>query len=156
MNVVFPTFKPMPAAANGRVGKVTASRLADVVARTKAGYSASRGNYLAQLVAERLTGRQLDGYLSPAMQWGVEMEGEARAAYAFFANVEVEPASFCLHPTIEMAGATPDGLIAPDGLVELKCPTTVTHLETVMTGRIPDRYQVQMQWQLAWHRTTLV
>jgi hypothetical protein len=83
------------------------------------------------------------------MQWGVQMEPEARAAYAFFADVEVAPATFCVHPVIEMAGATPDGLVGPDGLVELKCPTTVTHIETVMSGRIPERHQIQMMWQMA-------
>src|SRR5215213_3138635 len=106
-----------------RVGKVTGSRVADIVARTKTGYSASRANYLGQIVAERLTGVSGDGtYTSPAMDWGIQQEAKARAAYAFFRDRDVELAPFIAHPTIEMAGASPDGFVGTDGLVEIKCP----------------------------------
>jgi putative phage-type endonuclease len=133
-----------------RVGKVTGSRVADIVARTKTGYSTSRANYLAQLVAERLTGVSGDSaFTSPAMQWGIEQEAKARAAYAFFADVDVALSPFVDHPKIPMAGASPDGLVGTDGLLELKCPNTATHLETVLTKTIPQKYQIQMLWQMA-------
>jgi putative phage-type endonuclease len=132
-----------------RLGKATASRIADVVAKTKSGYSASRANYLAELVAERLTGVPADHFMSPAMQWGIDHEADARAAYSFYANVEVEPAGFVEHPTIAQSGASPDGYVGTDGLVEIKCPNTATHIETLRTGKVPDKYMVQQQWQLA-------
>jgi putative phage-type endonuclease len=133
-----------------RIGKVTGSRVADIVARTKTGYSTSRANYLGQLVAERLTGVSGDGtFTTPAMQWGIHQEEKARAAYAFFSDVDVAFAPFIDHPSIAMAGASPDGLIGDDGLVEIKCPTTSTHIETVLTKTIPAKYQIQMLWQMA-------
>lgn len=133
-----------------RVGKVTGSRVADIVARTRTGYSASRATYLGQLVAERLTGVSGDGtYISAAMQWGIDQEARARAAYAFFSDQDVQLAPFIDHAAIAMAGASPDGLVGADGLVEFKCPNTSTHLETVLTGTIPVRYEIQMLWQMA-------
>lgn len=132
-----------------RLGLVTASRVSDVVAKTKSGYSASRANYMAQLVAERLTGEPTEGFTSPAMQWGTEHEPLARAAYEFFADRTVTTAGFIPHPTIAMSGASPDGLVDEDGLIEIKCPNTATHIETLLEGAVPSRYANQMQWQLA-------
>ena len=133
-----------------RIGKVTGSRVADIVARTKSGYSASRATYLGQLVAERLTGVSGEStYTSPAMDWGIQQEAKARAAYAFYRDVDVALCGFVQHPSIEMAGASPDGLVGDDGLVELKCPNTATHIETLIGESIPSKYQVQMLWQMA-------
>lgn len=132
-----------------RVGHVTASRIADIVARTKSGYSASRANYLAQLVAERLTGVPMEGFTSPAMQWGLDTEAEAVAAYGFAEDCDVVPGDFVLHPRIGMSGATPDGYVGDTGLVEIKCPNTSTHIETLLGGVIPAKYQHQMLWQMA-------
>lgn len=131
-----------------RIGKATASRIADVVARTKSGYSASRSNYAAQLVCERLTGAQADSFSNAAMQWGTDHEPDARDAYSFRADVDVEEVGFVDHPTLD-AGASPDGLVGADGLVEIKCPNTATHIETLLNGTIADKYHVQMQWQMA-------
>ncbi len=133
-----------------RAGRVTASRIADVIARTKTGYSASRANYAAQLIAERLTGVVAEGYTNAAMQHGVATEPEARAAYAFYADQDVQEVGFIAHPTIAMSGASPDGTVGTDGLVEIKCPNTATHIETLLGGEvIPHKYLVQIQWQLA-------
>ena len=132
-----------------RLGRVTASRVAGVIARTKSGPSASRANYMAELVAERLTGTRAEGFTSPAMQWGTEQEPEARLAYEFRTDATVEQVGFILHPTIDMAGASPDGLVLTDGLVEIKCPNTATHIETLLTGSIPGKYETQMLWQMA-------
>mgnify|MGYP003557979745 FL=1 len=132
-----------------RLGRVTASRVADVIARTKSGPSASRANYMAELVAERLTGTRAEGFTSPAMQWGTEQEPEARLAYEFRTDATVEQVGFILHPTIDMAGASPDGLVLTDGLVEIKCPNTATHIETLLTGSIPGKYVTQIEWQMA-------
>jgi putative phage-type endonuclease len=131
-----------------RCGKVTASRVADIIARTKSGPSASRANYAAQLVAERLTGTVAESFTSTAMEWGTAMEPEARTAYEFVHRKVVE-VGFVQHPTIEMSGASPDGFVGDDGLVEIKCPNTATHIETLIGKSVPAKYITQMQWQLA-------
>jgi len=132
-----------------RCGKVTASRIADVMAKTKTGWGASRKNYQAQLVAERLSGAVADSFSNAAMQWGVETEPEARRMYEADQFVTVELAEFCEHPTIAYAGASPDGYVGDDGLIEIKCPNTATHLDTLLSGKVPDKYIKQMQWQMA-------
>lgn len=132
-----------------RLGKVTASCVADVVSRTKTGYSASRVNYMAQLIAERLTGNVAATFSNAAMTWGTDQEPHARAAYSFIADVDVAEVGFVDHPRIKMTGASPDGLVGADGLVEIKCPNTSTHIETLIGQKIPAKYITQMQWQLA-------
>jgi putative phage-type endonuclease len=132
-----------------RCGKVTASRVADVIARTKTGWGAGRKNYLAELVAERLTGESAQGFTNAAMQWGTDMEPQARAAYAFYADADVQEVGFVNHPSLADSGASPDGLVGDDGMVEIKCPNTATHIETLLTGKIADKYVVQMLWQMA-------
>lgn len=132
-----------------RLGKVTASRIADVMARTKTGYSTSRANYRTQLALERLTGRVEPSYTNAAMQWGIDTEAEARRAYEFFIDRDVIEVGFVDHPTIAMAGASPDGLVGDKGLVELKCPISATHLDTLLTGAFPDKYVKQGLFQLA-------
>lgn len=132
-----------------RLGKVTASRVADATARTKSGWGASRANYMAELVAERLTGTKAEGFTSAAMNRGTELEPEALAAYSFVTDAAVEAVGFVDHPTIAMSGASPDGRVGKDGLIEIKCPNTATHIETLLTGDIDLRYLKQMQWQMA-------
>jgi len=132
-----------------RLGRVTASRAADVIAKTKTGWGASRANYMAQLVAERLTGTAAEGFSNAAMQWGTDTEPQARLAYEFRTDATVEQIAFAPHPTIEMSGASPDGIIGDDGLVEIKCPNTATHIETLRSGKIAEKYVTQMMWQMA-------
>lgn len=133
---------------SARLGKVTASRVADVVARTKTGWGASRANYMAALIAERLTGTPAEAFSSAAMQWGTEQEPLARMAYEFRTNETVEQIGFIDHPRIAMTGASPDGLVGADGLIEIKCPNTATHLDTLLGEPIPAKYVTQMQWQM--------
>lgn len=132
-----------------RLGRVTASRVADVIARTKTGWAASRASYMAELIAERLTGVSAPSYSSPSMEWGNLVEAEARIAYEFYFGVEVEQVGFIEHPTIAMTGASPDGLVPATGLVEIKCPNTSTHIDTLLGGKIPGKYETQMLWQMA-------
>lgn len=132
-----------------RLGKATASRLSDMMATTKSGWGASRANYLAELVAERLTGKKSEGFTNAAIKWGLDTEPHARNAYCFLRDVDVAEVGFVDHPTIAMTGASPDGLVASDGLLEIKCPMTATHIETLLTGRIAEKYLLQMQWQMA-------
>lgn len=129
-----------------RLGKVTASRAADVM--TKKG-SAARANLSAQLVLERITNTKGESFSSAAMQWGVDQEPFARAAYEAHNGVWVDTVGFVQHPTIERAGASPDGLVGHDGLVEIKCPNTATMIDTLLTGKVPGNYATQMQMQMA-------
>lgn len=132
-----------------RLGCVTASRVADVVAKTKSGYSAARQTYLGQLLSERLTGIPTETFQNAAMRWGSEMEAFGVEAYEAATGLETFQVGFLFHPNLAYAGASPDRLVAPDGLVEVKCPTTSTHIETLLKGEVPERYQIQMQWQMA-------
>lgn len=132
-----------------RAGKATASKIADIMATTKSGYAASRANYAAQLICERLTGEVEPAFCSPAMAWGTEKEPEAREAYRIYNLCEVTEIGFVDHPTIPMSGASPDGLVGDDGLVEIKAPNTATHIETLRTGAVPGKYVKQMLWQMA-------
>lgn len=132
-----------------RNGKLTASRLADAIAKTKTGWGASRPNYCAELVAERLTGVPADKFISGPMQWGKECEPQAKAAYRFYTGQRIEPIAFVDHPWIAMSGASPDGLIGDDGLIEIKCPNTATHISTLLGAPIDPAYILQMQWQMA-------
>jgi len=131
-----------------RLGNVTASRVADVIAKTKSGYSASRENYMAQLICERMTGTVAESYSNAAMAWGTETEPLARAAYESLADVLVDEVGYVQHPRIERAGASPDGLIGLFGLLEIKCPNTATHIDTLITEQVPTKYITQMQWQM--------
>ena len=132
-----------------RLGKVTASRLSDVLATIKTGEAAARANYRIELVAERLTGKSTPGFTSAAMQWGVECEPMARSAYETETGLIVTEVGFVDHPTIAMAGASPDGLVGDDGLIDIKCPETKTHIETLTSKKAPSKYIPQMQWQMA-------
>lgn len=132
-----------------RLGRATASRISDIVAKTKTGWGASRANYAAQLIAERLTGLPQDSYSNAAMVWGTDTEPKARIAYEFFSGTAVVETGYINHPSIEMSGCSPDGLIGDDGLVELKCPNTATHIDALLGEPIEKKYLTQMQWQMA-------
>lgn len=132
-----------------RCGSLGASRLADAIAKTKTGWGASRANLMAEIVVERLTGIPTEGYQNAAMQWGHQYEPEARAAYEFKTDATVETIGIATHPSIKGAHASPDGIVGDDGLVEIKCPNSATHIETLLGASIAGRYATQMQWQMA-------
>lgn len=132
-----------------RLGKLTASRIADAIAKTKSGWGASRANIKALLIAERLTGIPQETYVSAAMQHGTDTEPQARIAYEFLTDQAVTQVGFVGHPSIPGAGASPDGLVGDDGLIEIKCPGTATHIDNLLGSKISERYMTQMQFQLA-------
>lgn len=132
-----------------RLGKVTASRVADVIAKTKTGYSTSRDNYMAQLICERMTNTQAESFTNAAMQWGTETEPLARAAYEAAKDILVDEVGLIDHPYVQRSGASPDGLVGDDGVLEIKCPNTATHFETLLKGEMPSKYIPQVQWQMA-------
>lgn len=133
-----------------RRGKVTASKVGDILATIRNGnWAASRRNYAAQLITERLTGKDPEPYTNEYIQWGIEQEVPAREAYTKKTGSFVTEVGFIDHPTIALAGASPDGLVDDDGLIEIKCPTTATHIERVLGAEIPEAYRLQMLWQMA-------
>jgi putative phage-type endonuclease len=138
-----------------RLGKVTASRISDVIAKTKTGVSTSRQNYLIQLVSERLTGKKGDSFVNQAMLDGIERESAARALYMLNRDVSVTEVGFFDHPVIKNSGASPDGAVNAEeegkyaGLIEIKCPIETTHTNTLMSKSVPSKYIPQMQWQLS-------
>lgn len=131
-----------------RCGRVTASRIADIVRKTKSGPSKMRETYAGELVAERLSGFQGEGFTSVSMQWGKDNEDAARETYAFMRDAKVTRVGLVVHPVIDMAAASPDSLVDDDGMLEIKCPNTATHIATLLGARIDPDYEKQMQWGL--------
>ena len=133
-----------------KLGKVSASKIADVMSKGKSNAeSAGVRNYRAALVCERLTNTREETFINGAMARGTELEPLARLCYEFINGVTVEQVAFVDHPTIPMAGASPDGCINDDGLLEIKCPNTATHIEYLLGNVPPSQYAPQMQWQMA-------
>lgn len=132
-----------------RIGCVTASRVSDVMAKTKSGYAASRANYMMELLCQRLTGKREEGFTSAAMLRGTELEPAARACYEAESGLLVVECGLVLHPEIDGLGASPDGLVGDDGLLEIKAPNTATHIEFIRTGKPKSEYQWQMLCQMA-------
>ena len=131
-----------------RLGKVTASRVADILAKTKSGASASRGNYLIELALQRVTKTIEESYTNSAMEWGVATEPQARVAYEVSTGNFVDQIAFVNHPTIEGFGCSPDGLVG-EGLIEIKCPNSATHWSYIKANEPPQKYIIQMQAQMA-------
>jgi putative phage-type endonuclease len=128
-----------------RLGKLTASRMADAMAKPE---TAARKNYIAQLVAERLTGQVAESFTNAAMAHGTEFEPIARAEYEIMTGNDVNLIDFVNHPTLEWCGASPDGLLLDDGLIEIKCPNTATHIDYLLGQKPPAKYVPQMALQL--------
>lgn len=132
-----------------RCGKVTASRIADMMAKTKSGWGASRANYRAELVIEKLTRQPAEKFTNAAMAWGTETEPQARIMYELMHDVEVRQVGMVRHATIANTLASPDGLVGDEGLIEIKCPQSNTHIETLLSGVVPQKYLYQIAWQMA-------
>lgn len=132
-----------------RCGMFTASRASDLMARTKSGPSTSRGNLIALLVSERLTGHTVETYRNAAMDRGIDLEGEARDAYSFATGNVVEETGFVVYGGLPHTGASPDGLVGDDGLVEIKCPAAQgKHLSALLRSEHAAEYRWQLQHQL--------
>lgn len=132
-----------------RCGSLGASGLNEALATTKSGWGASRENLKARIIAERLTGVPQDGFTNAAMQWGHDQEDAAATAYQFITGRKTDLAGLFYHPTIKGTHASPDRLVGDDGLVEIKCPNTATHIDTLTSQKVPPKYLTQMQWQMA-------
>ena len=133
-----------------RLGKVTASRIADVLSKGKSGESASRKNYRTELVVQRLTGVPGESFTNAAMEWGTATEPLARIAYEAKMGIFVDEVAFIDHPSISNFGCSPDGCIADgNGLLEIKCPNSSTHIEYLTDDKPPTKYVPQMQCQMA-------
>lgn len=131
-----------------RVGHATASRFKDVMAKLKSGGPAqARKDYMSELVCEMLTGQPVNKFTNAAMAWGTETEPEARQAYMIATGNEVDEVSFIKHRTLR-AGASPDGIVNLEGCLEIKCPTSMTHMDTLIEGVVPEHHKAQIQGQM--------
>ena len=131
-----------------RLGHITASRIADVLAIVKTGEAKGREKYRWELVTQRITNEITEGYTNEAMAWGTATEPQARIVYEMKNEVFVEQVGFIKHPALEWVGASPDGLVEAAGLIEIKCPNTDTHLQTMLADKAPNKYVPQMQMQM--------
>lgn len=131
-----------------RCGSLGASQLNEALATTKSGWGASRDNLKNKIIAERLTGQPAESYTNAAMQWGVDQEDNARKAYEAHTGTFVDEMGIATHPVLKHTHASPDGLVGDEGLIEIKCPNTTTHIETLRTKKAPAKYINQMQWQM--------
>ncbi|MBB4077214.1 exodeoxyribonuclease (lambda-induced) [Bartonella fuyuanensis] len=133
-----------------RLGKVTASNVYNVINKTAKGTPTGKyEEYKIKLITERLIGEISPHYETENMRWGIEHEENALREYSFIYDVEITKCGFIQHPTIKMAGASPDGLIGDDGLVEVKCPRSTTHIRFCIDNEIRPEYHTQMQFQMA-------
>lgn len=140
---------------NQRVGKLTASRMADAMAFLKTGKpAADRTNLMRELLAERLTGDAVPHFVNEAMRWGIEQEPNAKSEYETVTGNLLTPCGFIEHPSIEMFGASPDSLIDDDAVFEAKCPATTTHVAWILAGEVPEQHKPQILAQLACTRRT--
>jgi hypothetical protein len=155
--------KPNPLQGGGdwlseRTGCATASRMRDIldIRKTDGKPGAKRIQYMKDLVAERMTGNSVRHAINQAMLDGIEREPAARALYEEVSGNEVMLCGFIPHPTIEFAGASPDGLIDSDGMIEIKCPTASTYVDWLIQNTVPDEHLPQMTFQLACTRRRFV
>lgn len=132
-----------------RLGKITASRINDVVAAIKTGEAATRADYRIELVCERLTGKPTEGFTNSHMERGTELEPFARSAYEIATATFVDQVAFVDHPRLKNTGASPDGLVGDEGLIEIKCLAVKNHIKILVDKKAPSKYMNQMQWQMA-------
>lgn len=132
-----------------RLGKLTGSKIYTILPGARGAYKEAREVYAFQLVAERLTGRRIEHFINQAMEWGMIQEASAKVRYTQVTGIEVMECGFFNHPMVKMSGASPDGLINHEGIIEIKCPEIHTHLKTMAKNEIKPEYEAQIQWQLA-------
>src|SRR6185437_15359250 len=137
---------------DARIGLVTSSKVHDAITKRQKGGThdlAERRKLKLQMIAEMRTKITTEHYVSQAMDWGVENEPRARAEYEYRTGQNVEQLGIVMHPTNPRAAATADGWVVPNGILEIKCPETYTHLEYLESGIIPPEYIDQIDWQMA-------
>lgn len=131
-----------------KAGHASASHANDILAKIKSGEAASRRRYRTQLVIERLTGEPATSFVTPPMQWGIDVEPQARIAYEVATGEIVIEQPFIKHPEIKWCGCSPDGFVGDDGMVQFKCPDTHTHISYLLAGVVPTDYYAQMQFEM--------
>jgi len=132
-----------------RCGQLGASQISKALAKGRAGAeSATRKNLMAEIIAMRLTGVTPEGFTSASIQFGIDNEPMARSAYEVTYGIFVDQTGWVPHPSIEWTGCSPDGLVGDDGLIEIKCPNTATHIDYLLAGIAPSEYHLQMLWQM--------
>ena len=130
-----------------RIGIPTASEF-DCLITTKGEPSKQKQKYLYKLAAERITGIKENGYKNADMERGNILEAEARAFYELENSCEVEQVGICYLDEKKQVACSPDGLVGKDGLIEIKCPLSYTHVSYLLEGVLPMDYFQQIQGQL--------
>lgn len=134
---------------SARIGKITSSRVSDVMAKGRGNEpSASRKNYMAQLLCERLTGQREETYTNAIMQRGIDLEPLAKSAYEIETGLLVQDVGFIVHPQLDYTGTSPDCLVFGNGVGEVKCPNSATHIATLQSGKADPKYHWQQQHQM--------
>ena len=136
-----------------RIGKITASRFGDIMAYSKAKGKEgielkTRSDYRMELVSERLTHQMAQHFVTDAMKWGKEMEDYACSAYECAQDVMVQAVGYCIHPMMDFSGASPDGWVGENKIIEIKCPTTATYLGWRKSREVPQQYIDQILWNM--------
>lgn len=126
-----------------KCGKISASSMSDVMSKGK---GVTRRNYMLKLIAERLSGIPQESYVNDAMAWGIKTEPMAKLAYEETTLTPVDEVGFV--EINEFLGCSPDGFIGNNGTIEIKCPSTTTHLEYILSGNGAKDYEAQIQSQL--------
>jgi len=134
-----------------RNGKITASKLSDLMRKTKYGESTYKSRLRMELAIERITGKSAsDNFMNKAMHDGVEREPDARKLFEAVTGKEVALCGSFDHPEVVNSSASPDGLLRGENAVlELKCPTHITHAKNLLSETMPKNYEYQVQWQIA-------
>ena len=134
-----------------RCGMITASRLGDIMRKTKWGESTYKAKVRLELAIERITGKSASSVvMNQAMRDGQEREPDARKLFEAVTGKEVAEVGSFDHPTIVNTSASPDGLIrGENACLELKAPTHATHAKNLMSNVMPKNYEYQVQWQIA-------
>lgn len=125
-----------------RLGKVTGSNFSKAIGKP----GATRTKYMEKLIAEIGSQEKEQGYSNAAMEWGTETEPLAREFYENINDCIVREVGFVEHN--EHIGVSPDGLVGEDGLLEIKCPYSSTHVSYIINDRLPPVYKAQVQGQL--------
>lgn len=132
---------------DARIPLITASRFLDVLTTIKSGYSAARKNYAAEIVVQRLTGKEIERFKTRAMEWGNETEDLAADTYMLLTGAIPEKCGIFIHNEHPF-GDSPDRLVGKDGTLEIKCLNTANHIEVLKTGKMPAKHMPQVQGHL--------
>jgi putative phage-type endonuclease len=147
--IIFDIEQQSEAWFEARCGRITGTRFKALVAKET---TDSYKDLVTNIVCEIITNKAEETYSNANMEHGIETEPEARKEYESICGIEVKQVGFIIpdeeHKYHEWIGISPDGVIEPDGMIEIKCPLARTHFEYIEAGKLPSEYRYQVQGQL--------